>query len=228
VVSGQRPVRAAAFLDRDGVLNELRLVDGQPRPPAGVGDLVVAPGAAAACARLHEAGLLLVVVTNQPDVARGRVDLATVDAINGELRRRLPLDDLLVCPHDDGDACACRKPLPGLLRQAADRWGIDLPRSVMVGDRWRDIEAGRRAGCATVHVDHGYHERRPAAPDLVVRSLAEAVPWILRTTGALPPSPSRRRAGVGGPNVPAPSVQCSEWPGSPHSNPPPAEGEGEG
>jgi D-glycero-D-manno-heptose 1,7-bisphosphate phosphatase len=184
VVSGGPAARPAAFLDRDGVLNEMRLVDGRPRPPAGVAELVVAHGATAACARLHEAGLLLVVVTNQPDLARGTTDRATVDAINGELRRRLQLDDVLVCPHDDGDACACRKPAPGLLRQAADRWGIDLGRSVMMGDRWRDVEAGRRAGCATVHVDHGYRERRPRRPDLVVRSLAEAVPWILRTTGS--------------------------------------------
>jgi D-glycero-D-manno-heptose 1,7-bisphosphate phosphatase len=181
-VRGSTAGRPAAFLDRDGVLNEPRVVEGHPHPPASVAELVLAPGAGAACARLHDAGLLLVVVTNQPDLARGTADRASVEAINGELRRRLPLDDVLVCPHDDGERCECRKPAPGLLHEAAARWAIDLARSVMVGDRWRDVEAGHRAGCSTVFVDRGYDERRPAAPDLVVGSLEEAVPWILRAT----------------------------------------------
>jgi len=183
-VTASGPGRPAALLDRDGVLNEPHVVEGRPRPPASVAELVLAAGAAGACARLHEAGLLLVVVTNQPDLARGTADAHSVDEINRELRRRLPLDDVLVCPHDDGDRCGCRKPAPGLLHQAAARWAIDLTRSVMVGDRWRDVEAGRRAGCATVFVDRGYDEPRPMAPDLVVSSLEEAVSWILRATRA--------------------------------------------
>jgi D-glycero-D-manno-heptose 1,7-bisphosphate phosphatase len=95
------------------------------------------------------------------------------------LRARLGLDDLRVCPHDDHDGCACRKPKPGLLLDAARVWSVDLTRSFMVGDRWRDIEAGRSAGCRTVFIDYGYDERRPTGPDLVVASLADAIPWIL-------------------------------------------------
>jgi D-glycero-D-manno-heptose 1,7-bisphosphate phosphatase len=169
----------AAFLDRDGVLNRPTVVDGVPHPPASLDELELLPGVEEACRKLHEAGLLLIVVSNQPDVARGTQTLEAVAAINDELRRLLPLDQVRVCPHDDDDGCACRKPAPGMLLDAAKELEIDLDRSVMVGDRWRDIEAGKRANCATVFIDWGYSERLPEAPDLVVGSLDEAVPWIL-------------------------------------------------
>lgn len=171
--------RRAVLLDRDGVLNEPVVVDGRPRPPASLEGLVVTGDTEAACRDLRAAGLLLIVITNQPDVARGTADRAVVDAINDELRRRLALDDVLLCPHDDGDGCGCRKPAPGLILEAAARWGVDLGSSVVVGDRWRDIEAGRAAGCATVLVDRHYDERPAVGADLVVSSLREAVPWIV-------------------------------------------------
>ena len=176
-------LRSAVFLDRDGVLNEAVLIGGRPHPPESAGDLVVRRDTIEACERLHDAGLLLVVVTNQPDIARGRQTLEGVEAINDELRRRLPLDDIRVCPHDDEDHCACRKPEPGLLVDGAAAWNIDLGHSVMVGDRWRDVEAGRRAGCAVVLIKHDYVEKPASADaDLVVATLHEAVPWILKTT----------------------------------------------
>ena len=171
--------RRAVFLDRDGVLNRALVRGGKPHPPATLAELEVLPGVAEACARLRAAGRQLIVVTNQPDVARGTQDRGAVDALNAALRERLPLDEIRVCPHDDADRCTCRKPLPGLLLEAAQAHGLSLPGSVMVGDRWRDIECGQRAGCRTVFVDHGYAERRPDSPDLVVDSLAAAVPWIL-------------------------------------------------
>jgi len=171
--------RRAVFLDRDGVLNRANVVDGKPLPPASVDELELLPGVEQACRQLHEAGLLLIVVTNQPDVARGTQTMATVEALNRELSSRLPLDEIRVCPHDDADHCDCRKPAPGLLLDAAHDWGIELENSVMVGDRWRDVEAGRRAGCKTVFIDSGYSERPPEAPDLTVRGLGEAVHWIL-------------------------------------------------
>jgi len=172
-------MRRAVFLDRDGVLNRANVVDGKPLPPATVDELELLPGVEQACRQLHEAGLLLIVVTNQPDVARGTQTMATVEALNSELSSRLPLDEIRVCPHDDADSCDCRKPAPGMLLDAAREHGIELERSVMVGDRWRDVEAGRRAGCATVFLDSGYSERSPEAPDLTVGTLGEAVPWIL-------------------------------------------------
>jgi D-glycero-D-manno-heptose 1,7-bisphosphate phosphatase len=123
--------------------------------------------------------LALVCVTNQPDIARGTQDVATVAAMNERLRELLGLDDIVVCPHDDEDGCVCRKPRPGMILDAARRLDLDVSRSVTVGDRWRDIEAGRAAGTWTVFVDCGYTERQPDRPDLIVEGLKEAVPWII-------------------------------------------------
>lgn len=174
----------AVFLDRDGVLNVATVRGGKPYPPASLDALVVVPGAGRALARLKAAGYRLVVVTNQPDVARGTQRRETVEAIHGALAAALPLDEIRVCYHDDADACRCRKPEPGLLLQAPAH---DLARSVIVGDRWRDIEAGRRAGVrAAVLVDAGYDEPMRAEPDVRVPSLEAAVNWILALdTGAV-------------------------------------------
>jgi D-glycero-D-manno-heptose 1,7-bisphosphate phosphatase len=172
-------MRAAVFLDRDGVLNRAVVRGGLPYPPDRVEQLELLPDAAAACLALRRAGLPLIVVTNQPDIARGTRSWDEVSAMNGRLRELLEIEEIRVCPHDDRDGCDCRKPAPGLLLAAARERGLDLRRSVMVGDRWRDVESGQRAGCWTVFVDHGYSERRPEGADLVVRSLGEAVPWIL-------------------------------------------------
>jgi D-glycero-D-manno-heptose 1,7-bisphosphate phosphatase len=167
----------AVFLDRDGVLNRAVVRDGKPYPPATVDDLEILPGAAGALARLKAAGYALVVVTNQPDIARGTTTRAAVDAIHTRLAALLPIDEFRVCPHDDSDACACRKPRPGLL---VDPPTNDVAASVMVGDRWRDIEAGRAAGCAaTVLIDYQYDEQMLHEPDARVASLSEAAAWIL-------------------------------------------------
>lgn len=178
--------RRAVFLDRDGVLNEATVQGGVPHPPATPRDLVVVPGAAGACRALKRAGLVLIMVTNQPDLARGTAMRADVDAIDAALQRRLALDDVFMCPHDDADGCRCRKPRPGLLVDAAARWNVRLDASVMVGDRWRDIEAGRRAGCATVLVRRDSAERSTVVPDRVVDTLGDAVPWILRPVVGVP------------------------------------------
>ena len=178
---GQAPAagRVAAFLDRDGVLNAAILRDGKPRPPASVGDLVIRPGVRAACTSLRNFGVLLLVVTNQPDIARGTATRDEVDAINQHLTAELGLDAVLVCPHDDADGCDCRKPKPGLLLRAAEQFGVDLGRSVMVGDRDRDIEAGRRAGVTTVWVRSDYPEGAPDRPDHIVDGLVEVVPLLI-------------------------------------------------
>lgn len=129
---------------------------------------------------LRRAGFRLVVVTNQPEVARGIQTRAGVEAIHAWLRGQVPLDEIRVCYHDDGE-CGCRKPQPGMLLADA---AIDLARSFMIGDRWRDIEAGRRAGCTTVLVDRGYLDAPPCDPDVTVSSLGEAAAWILARAGA--------------------------------------------
>src|SRR5206468_2105253 len=121
-----------------------------------------------------------VVVTNQPDVARGTQSRETVEEMNTRLRRELSLDDVFTCFHDDADSCECRKPKPGLLLRAAQQYGIDLGRSYLIGDRWRDIDAGAGAGCKTILIDHRYSERESvSAPDRRVDRLAQAVDWIL-------------------------------------------------
>ena len=169
----------AVFLDRDGVINRVVLREGRPHPPSSVEDVSYLPGAAEAMQALRKAGFRLIVVTNQPDVGTGAQRREVVEAIHDELRRRFPIDDVRVCYHVDQDGCACRKPKPGMLLDAARAFSLDLGRSVMVGDRWRDIEAGRAAGCRTILVRGGYAEREPRRPDAVVHSLAEASELIL-------------------------------------------------
>ncbi len=171
--------RAAVFLDRDGTLNASDVVDGEPRPPAGPLDLVILPGVVEAVQRLRAAGYLLIVVTNQPDVARGTRSRAEVEAVNDRLHAHLLLDAIFVCYHDDADGCHCRKPLPGMLVEASERYAIDLRRSFMVGDRWKDVEAGRRAGCATILLRRPYSGDQARA-DFEAASLAEAADIILR------------------------------------------------
>src|SRR4051812_16504630 len=113
-----------AFLDRDGTLIETRVVDGRPHPVHGARDVAIIDGVPEACARLRAAGYVLAMVTNQPDVARGTVDPATIEAVNTEVVERLQLDLSRVCYHDDVDHCLCRKPRPGMLLDAASTLGI--------------------------------------------------------------------------------------------------------
>lgn len=171
----------AVFLDRDGTINEAVVRNGLPYPPGDVKELRLIEGAAAALDRLKDRGFLLIVVTNQPDVGKGTMSPRVVEEINGLLRRSLPLDDIEVCCDVD-DGSPRRKPNPGMLLDAAARHGIDLKRSFMVGDRWKDVEAGRRAGCRTVFLDSPYAEKKPEPPaDFTAGDLTEAVEWILNS-----------------------------------------------
>ncbi len=169
----------AVFLDRDGVLNANSERDGRPVAPTTLEEFHILPEAVEAVRRLKAAGFVLVVVTNQPDVATGRTSPAALDAMHAELRRKLPLDDIKVCHHVDADRCQCRKPQPGMLLEAAAEWHIDLAASYLIGDRWRDVEAGRVAGCSTIFLDYGYPQDGPNRPDQVVHSLREAVDYVL-------------------------------------------------
>jgi D-glycero-D-manno-heptose 1,7-bisphosphate phosphatase len=172
----------AVFLDRDGVLNRALVRSGRPYSPSALADFEILPGAPDACRRLRRAGFILVVVSNQPDISRGTLSAGLVDVFHAELRRQVEVDDVRVCPHDDTDACSCRKPAPGLLLEAAEVHGIDLATSFMVGDRWRDIAAGQRAGCQTVLIDHRWAERPAYRPDAVATDVVGAADWIIRTS----------------------------------------------
>lgn len=171
----------AVFLDRDGVLNQAIVRDGKPYPPASLAELKIVDGAAEGLRRLKELGFLLVVVTNQPDVARGTQSRENVDAIHRALGAALPIDEFLVCDHDDAARCECRKPAPGLLFAAERQLGVNLRESFLIGDRWRDIDCARAAGCRPVWIDYGYRERGPAQPpDARVASLSEAIAWVVQ------------------------------------------------
>jgi D-glycero-D-manno-heptose 1,7-bisphosphate phosphatase len=174
------PAKVAVFLDRDGVLNEPIIRNGKPYPPRDLKELVLTRGASAALEGLKRQGFLLIVVTNQPDVARGKVNRADVDRINARLAAILPLDSIEVCEHDDDEQCDCRKPKPGMILRAREKFGVDLAGSFMVGDRWRDIEAGRRAGCRTILIGDGYGETFPFAPTVTLTSLPGVASWIIR------------------------------------------------
>lgn len=186
---GERPLsgRAAVFLDRDGVLNASVVRDGKPYAPATVEELTIIEGTKEALTRLKEAGFLLLVATNQPDVARGKQKQEEVEKMNEAMRAALPLDDFFVCYHD-GDACDCRKPKPGLIYQGQKKYDADLSRSFMVGDRWRDIDAGHAAGLRSILIDYGYDERGPTRePELRVKKLNDGVDWILAQNSSAHP-----------------------------------------
>jgi D-glycero-D-manno-heptose 1,7-bisphosphate phosphatase len=173
------PLRPAVFLDRDGVLNRTVVRDGVPHPPKSVAEVETLPDVEEALRRLAERGVLLIVVTNQPDVARGTQTKEAVDAINQYLGQRLPVTAFYVCMHDTPDDCACRKPKPGLLIDAAAAYNIDLRRSFMVGDRWSDVAAGQAAGCQTLLIDLPYSKGDLCTPEYRVHDLSGAVEIIL-------------------------------------------------
>lgn len=170
----------ALFLDRDGVLNCAMVRNGKPYPPQRIEEFVLTADSRPALEDLKRAGFRLIVVTNQPDVARGTQSIEVVQHMHEYLSRELPVDDIFVCFHDDSSGCACRKPKPGLITAAGEKYGIDLRQSFLIGDRWRDIEAGHHAGCRTIFIDHQYDERKPYIPPAMsVKSLREAADWIL-------------------------------------------------
>lgn len=165
----------AVFLDRDGVLNQVFVRDNTSYPPMTLEQVELLAGAREATNRLHQMGFRLLVVTNQPDVARGRQAKERVEEINAYLREQLNLDAIYTCYHDTKDGCSCRKPRPGLLFQAAQEWPIALEKSFMVGDRYNDVKAGHAAGCTTILFDQGHAGKPIIEPDYRVSSLAEVV-----------------------------------------------------
>jgi len=181
-------VRKAVFLDRDGVLNRAIVKNGKPYPPATVEEFEILPGVAEALEGLSRAGFLLIVATNQPDVASGKQRREVVEAMHGKLREALPLDDIKVCYELDSPSSTCYKPKPGMLLEASREREINLSRSYMVGDRWRDVGAGKRAGCVTIFIDRGYAEPLRETPDATCADLPQAAAYILRHSSAANPS----------------------------------------
>jgi D-glycero-D-manno-heptose 1,7-bisphosphate phosphatase len=173
--------RRAVFLDRDGVLVETLVRDNCAFAPVSLDEFRLEKDAALHVSRLAEAGLLPIVVTNQPEVARGLLAPAILEEMHERLRKAVPVEEIFVCVHDAADGCGCRKPKPGMLRAAAEKWAIDLARSFMVGDRWSDVEAGRAVGCYTILIERSYSGQ--TRPDERVSDLAGAVDAVLARLG---------------------------------------------
>ncbi|HWD94466.1 MAG TPA: HAD family hydrolase [Verrucomicrobiae bacterium] len=184
LTSAATRLKRAVFLDRDGVVSRSIVRDGLPFAPTDLKDFEILPDAPEACRRLKQAGFLLIVATNQPDVGRGTMKKETVEAMHEKMCRELPIDRVEVCYHPGhGQSnCDCRKPKPGLLLNAARELEIDLAQSWMVGDRWRDIDCGHAAGCRTIFIDRGYTESLKQKPHFHARDLAQAADLILAET----------------------------------------------
>lgn len=171
-------MRRAVFLDRDGTLNLLvHRPDGAWASPRSLAEFKLIHGAARQVERIRKAGFMAILATNQPDVARGFLDAQVLEAMHGELTKQAPLDGIMVCSHDDADDCPCRKPRPGMLIQAAERWGLDLAESFMVGDSWKDMEAARAASVKDILINAPYNQEVTCS--LRVESLESACNYIL-------------------------------------------------
>jgi D-glycero-D-manno-heptose 1,7-bisphosphate phosphatase len=160
------------FLDRDGVINHTVFRRGSRRAPQNLGEWVWVEGVHETLLALRARGYELFVCTNQPDVSRGWQTRDQVEAFHELIERELPITRIFACFHDDAAGCDCRKPKPGMLLRAGAEFGIDLALSFMVGDRASDIEAGREAGCATIHLRHP-HDTAETGADHEIRSLRE-------------------------------------------------------
>ena len=168
-------MKKAIFLDRDGVINKTFIKNSLPISPPSFDLLEILPGVKESILRLKKLNFVCLVVTNQPDVSRGKIEKKTIIKMNNYLKDEIKLDDIFVCYHDDRDKCKCRKPKPGLLLDASKKWDINLKKSYMIGDRWRDIEAGKSVGCKTIFIDYNYKEKKPKNPNFTTSSLLNSV-----------------------------------------------------
>jgi D-glycero-D-manno-heptose 1,7-bisphosphate phosphatase len=173
-------MKKAIFLDRDGVLNRALIKNGKPYPPFDLDNLEILDGVKDSIFALQKANWLVIVVTNQPDVARNIISKENVEKINKHLKSTLQFNEIYTCYHDNEDFCDCRKPKPGMLVEASKKNNIILKNSYMVGDRWSDIEAGNKAGCKTIFIDYDYREKKPTNFNYRVKSFNEAANIILK------------------------------------------------
>ena len=167
-------MRKAVFLDRDGVINKTFIKNGFPFSPSSFDEFEILPGVKKSISIFHRLNFVCLVVTNQPDISRGKIKKRTVIKMNNYLKEKIKIDDIFVCYHDDQDNCKCRKPKPGLLLEASKKWDIDLKRSYMIGDRWKDIDAGKCVECKTIFIDYDYKEAKPNNPNFTTDSLLNA------------------------------------------------------
>jgi D-glycero-D-manno-heptose 1,7-bisphosphate phosphatase len=171
-------LKKAIFLDRDGVINKAKVINGKPFAPNYLNEIILFPNLKNILNILKGLGYLIIVITNQPDVKRKKTSLETVIKINKFIKKFLPVDDIFICFHDNDEKCECRKPRPGNILLAAKLYNINLKDSYMIGDTWKDISAGRKAGCKTIFFDHGYNLKKPKNYDFLVKSMKEIIKII--------------------------------------------------
>lgn len=143
-------MKQAVFIERDGVLNQVRVEKQQPIAPLTLEEFQLNKDLVPLVKKLKDANLVVIVTTNQPGISRGYQSRRELDRMHDLLRRTFTVDDLVLCPHDETDRCPCRKPKPGLLVESAFKWHLDLDRSFVIGDKWQDAEAARIAGCTSL------------------------------------------------------------------------------
>jgi D-glycero-D-manno-heptose 1,7-bisphosphate phosphatase len=177
-------MKIGVFIERDGILNEARVERQHQVSPLMLEEFKIIPSAAPLLKKLKEAGLTIIVTTNQPGISRGYLMRRELDRMHDQLRRALPIDDLLICAHDDTDFCPCRKPKPGLFTEAAFKWRLNLDRSFVISDKWQDAEAARAAGCTSLLVKSPWIGN--AHHDFVLPELAAVVDKILQLHAAMP------------------------------------------
>ena len=171
-------VKAAVFIERDGVLNQVRVERQHPVSPLTLDDFRINQEAVLLLQKLKATGFLLIVTTNQPGLSRGYQSRRELDRMHDLLRATFALDDILLCPHDETDGCSCRRPKPGLLVEAGFKWRLSLDRCFVISDKWQDAEAGRAVGCTSLLLQSPWNG--VARPDLVLPDLAAAVEKLLR------------------------------------------------
>lgn len=171
--------KGAVFLDRDGVVNKVLIVDGKVYSPRALEYFHWEIGIQDAIRKLKDMRFMVIVVTNQPDIARGNMSQYSLDAMTNKIYSTLSVDAVLVCPHDDRDECTCRKPKAGMILEAIKKWDIDCQSSFVIGDSWKDMVAGQAAGCTTILLDRFYNQETEC--DHKVGSLEEAANLIIKT-----------------------------------------------
>ena len=170
--------KKAVFIDRDGVINEVIMRNDKPSSPWFFEEFKIIDGAAIALEELKKIGFLNIIFTSQPDVARGNLSIIELEKMHKEIKEKLLIDEIKVCPHDDGDNCNCRKPKPGMLLEAAIEKNIDLGKSYVIGDTWKDVEAGKTVGCKTFLIRREYNKDYQRDYNFEVANLKEAVEII--------------------------------------------------
>jgi len=170
-------MKLGVFIERDGVLNKARVERQYQVSPLTLEDFKVNQEAVPLLKRLKGAGFVLIVTTNQPGLSRGYQSRRELDRMHELLRATFPLDDILVCPHDETDRCPCRKPKPGLLVEAGFKWHLNLDHSFVISDKWQDAEAARTAGCTSLLLQSPW--LGTVHRDFVMADLASIVDKIL-------------------------------------------------